>query len=232
MYKVEINSGHGGKDSGAIGNDMKEKDVTLPVGLKIGKILSDNGVKVTYTRTTDVFVELGEIAHKANRNKVDAFVSIHCNAVKNVSAQGFEIFHFPGSKKGFELSKAILDSIVADKLYTKNRGVKTANFAVLKHTKMPSSLIELGFITNKEDAAILKNKQDELALSVAKGVLKNAGIPYKGYVPNGPYPAAIKVLSEHGIIGTPGAWEDASKIKPGSARALVIKMADYITLNR
>ncbi len=79
---IVIDAGHGGKDPGCHGNRYKEKDVALAVALKFGKYIEENlkDVKVVYTRTTDVFVELQERAEIANRSKADLFVSIHCNS--------------------------------------------------------------------------------------------------------------------------------------------------------
>jgi len=79
---VCIDAGHGGKDPGCHGDYAKEKDVALAIALKFGKYIEDNcpNVKVVYTRTTDVFVELNERAAIANRNHADIFICIHCNS--------------------------------------------------------------------------------------------------------------------------------------------------------
>ena len=79
---IVIDPGHGGKDPGCSGASHKEKDISLAVSLKLGKLIEENlkGVKVIYTRTTDVFVELEDRAQIANKAKADLFISIHCNA--------------------------------------------------------------------------------------------------------------------------------------------------------
>ena len=179
MTKVFLDAGHGGKDPGALGNGLREKDINLSVALKIGNILKNHGVNVGYSRTTDVFVELQDRATMANNFGADVFVSIHCNAFHDSSAQGVETYSYPGSMSGRNLAKAIQDSIIASGVYTVNRGIKTANFAVLRLTNMPAALVELAFITNPQDADILRNRQDDLALAVARGILNNFGIPYK-----------------------------------------------------
>ena len=179
MKKVVIDAGHGGKDSGAIGNGMYEKNITLPVALKVGEILTQHKVIVNQTRTTDTFVELKDRAAKANKWGADAFVSIHCNAFDNPAAQGTETFSYTNSTRGTALAKSIHDNIIAKKLYTKNRGIKKANFLVLRETKMVAALTELAFITNQQDAALLKTKQNEFAAAIAKGILDFLGIKYQ-----------------------------------------------------
>lgn len=93
-FKVVIDAGHGGKDPGCIGANTREKDIALDVALKTGKLISNNcpKVKVIYTRSTDVFVELYRRAQIANDNHADLFISFHCNANDNHSANGIETF--------------------------------------------------------------------------------------------------------------------------------------------
>lgn len=178
MIKVFLDPGHGGRDPGAMGNYLQEKDINLSVALKIGRILKRHNVKVLYSRATDVFVDLSHRTIMANNANVDIFVSIHCNSFDDPLAQGIETFSHTSSVKGSELAKSIQDHLVKDRLFTRNRGIKTADFAVLRLTKVPAALIELAFISNDEDANILRNKQSELAESITKGILKYLGIIY------------------------------------------------------
>lgn len=91
---VVIDAGHGGKDPGACGKKVKEKDVTLSVALKLGRLISDAlpGIRVVYTRTTDEFVELYRRAEIANQGKADLFISIHCNANRSPVPFGAETY--------------------------------------------------------------------------------------------------------------------------------------------
>lgn len=93
-YKVVIDAGHGNQDPGCIGSMLKEKDINLAVSLMVGKLISDNcpNVQVIYTRKTDVFVELYRRAQIANSNHADLFISFHCNAAEDHSANGIETF--------------------------------------------------------------------------------------------------------------------------------------------
>ncbi|CAK7061672.1 N-acetylmuramoyl-L-alanine amidase [Tissierella sp.] len=180
MAKVFLDAGHGGKDPGALGNGLQEKDIALSVTLKVGNILANHGVTVGYSRTTDVFLELADRATRANNFGANVFVSVHCNAFSDISAKGVETYSYPGSTTGANLSKSIQNSIIASGAYTVNRGTKTADFAVLRLTNMPAALVELAFITNAQDADILRNRQNDLAVAVSKGILNYLGIPYQG----------------------------------------------------
>lgn len=177
--KVFLDAGHGGKDPGAVGNGLKEKDIALSVTLKVGEILQRHNIEVIYSRTTDVFLELYERTNKANKAKTDVFVSIHCNSAANKNARGVETFSHIGSIQGAKLARLIQGSLVETNIFSHNRGIKTANFYVIRKSNMPAALTELGFISNSLDAQILKNKQNELAEAVAKGILNYFGIKYK-----------------------------------------------------
>jgi N-acetylmuramoyl-L-alanine amidase len=94
VRKVVIDPGHGGRDPGAIGAQVKEKDIVLAISLKVGDYIKQNfdDVEVIYTRTTDEFIELHRRAQIANENKADLFISIHCNASRSKRAFGSETF--------------------------------------------------------------------------------------------------------------------------------------------
>lgn len=108
-FVIVIDAGHGGKDIGARGVVENEKDITLDVSLRVGKLIEKNfkDVKVVYTRMTDVFVELWQRAQIANKNHANLFVSIHCNSAGNKSAYGSETFvmGLNRMKENIEVSK-------------------------------------------------------------------------------------------------------------------------------
>lgn len=132
-------------------------------------------IKVFYTRTNDTFVSLEQRAKIANKEKADIFVSIHVNAASNALARGIETFSYPNSRFGGKLSKAIQDSLVGSNIFTKNRGTKTANFAVLRLTTMEAALTELGFISNRNDANLIKSRIDDISKHLAIGILNHIG---------------------------------------------------------
>jgi len=171
---IAIDPGHGGKDSGAVGFGLKEKDVVLDVGLKVQKLLEAEGAKVIMTRNNDIFLELQERAAIANNSKADIFISLHINAATSESANGTETYwndtyQSANSKK---LAEKIQNRLI-EKLGTRNRGVKDAGFYVIKYTTMPSVLAELGFISNKAEAGKLNTTQfrDNAAEAILLGVL-------------------------------------------------------------
>ena len=175
--KIFIDPGHGGSDSGAIGvNNLLEKDINLAVAKLVATLLSQQSdVSVLLSREDDSTNTLYSRTSMANDWKADCFVSIHCNAF-NSKAQGVETYSYSESTN--DLAEYVHNEIVESGNYTKDRGLKTARFYVLRETKMRATLVELGFIDNAEDANILVNKQYELALAIAKGICKYLGIDF------------------------------------------------------
>lgn len=162
---VIIDAGHGGKDNGATGpTGLTEKETTLDIALQVGSILKQRGIAVEYTLTTDNFVSLDERSEFANMMNAAAFVSIHNNAATNRSAQGTETFFFAPMDRPHlflqrdERSKLAnyLQEEMLKTLQRNNRGVKEANFAVLRNTQMPSALVEIAFLSNPEEETLLR----------------------------------------------------------------------------
>lgn len=186
MKKVFIDAGHGGKDPGAIGNGLQEKDITLSIALKIGEILKRHNIEVVYSRTTDVFLDLTTRAVKANNTKADAFVSVHVNSATNKTATGLEVWTSKGQTKGDILATAIGEQLQRDfpniafrKDMSDGDLDKEENFTVLTKTNMAAALVEYMFIVNPSDAQILRTKQADFAESTAKGILNYLGIKYR-----------------------------------------------------
>jgi N-acetylmuramoyl-L-alanine amidase len=121
-FVVVLDAGHGGGDSGNVGNGYKESDIALKVTLEVGKALEKNGdIKVIYTRKKDVFVELYERANIANRADADLFVSIHCNAHSS-QAHGTETFVLgeKNTSRNFEVAKKENEVIFLEDNYEEN----------------------------------------------------------------------------------------------------------------
>lgn len=176
MKKVYIDCGHGGTDSGAIGNGMYEKDIVLAVGKKLDAHLKRCGIETKMSRTTDVYKTLEFRSDDANAWGADVFASLHCNSF-NKSAKGLETYCYQFQYK--KLAECVHEEVVKAGLYTINRGVKEGNFSVIRRTKMSAFLIELAFIDQPYDAKLLKEKQDAFAVAIAKGICKFLGVAYK-----------------------------------------------------
>ncbi|MEG2786184.1 MAG: N-acetylmuramoyl-L-alanine amidase [Romboutsia sp.] len=178
--KVFLDPGHGGIDSGAVGvNNLLEKDINLSVSKKVSEILKKQGIDVKLSRLDDSTVSLDSRTNNANNWSADCYISIHCNSF-NTSAKGLETFSF--SDNTADLATCIHNEILKSKIYNSNRGVKTANFHVLRKSKMRSCLIELAFIDNQSDVILLKETQDQFADAIAHGICIYLGIDYKSSV--------------------------------------------------
>jgi N-acetylmuramoyl-L-alanine amidase len=122
-FIVVLDAGHGGKDPGKVGSgNMKEKDIALKIVLEVGELLDKiEGIKVIYTRKTDVFVELKERGRIANKADADLFVSVHCNA-HNSQAHGAEtwVLGTHANKQNFEVAKAENSVILLEDNYQLN----------------------------------------------------------------------------------------------------------------
>jgi N-acetylmuramoyl-L-alanine amidase len=172
---VCVDPGHGGRDPGAIGYqpvELLEKDVNLAVATLLEGALEAAGHCVMMTRRYDRTLSLPARANHANRRGADLFVSVHANAAAHHSAEGMEVFHFPGSPVGMATATAVLTAMLAACPGHRDRGVKTANFSVLRLTRMPAILVELEFLTHPGQLAFLAKltNQAALALAIADGV--------------------------------------------------------------
>lgn len=174
--KVYIDPGHGGSDSGAIGvNNSYEKDITLSVAKKVEVLLKNQGLDIRLSRDNDKTLSLSQRTTDANNWGADCFLSIHCNAY-NGNAKGIETYSYNESTN--DLAVSIQKYVLDTKAYTKNRGVKTAGFYVIKYTNMRAALIEMAFIDNDEDYKILTQDQDKLAEGISRGICSYLGIEY------------------------------------------------------
>lgn len=174
---VVVDAGHGGRDSGALGNGRKEKDITLDFARELNRRLNNiKGVRSYLTRDTDKYIGLTDRKNIGNKKEADVFVSLHLNAFRNPNANGVETFYFTGSIKGNKLATAIQKELVALNLF-RNRGVKQNTFTVLTGSPI-SSLIELGFITNKKDLNNLLNNKNTIIEAIIRGILSYLNISY------------------------------------------------------
>ncbi|MEM7012009.1 MAG: N-acetylmuramoyl-L-alanine amidase [Verrucomicrobiota bacterium] len=173
--KICLDAGHGGLDPGAVGTNprtLRESDVNLAVSLLLEQELKSLGHQVVMTRRTDVSRSLTARSKFANDRSADLFVSIHANSASNSSAEGIEVFHFEGSQEGKQAAASVLDSIMEEFPDHKNRGVKTANFHVLRETSMAAILVELEFLSNPDQLVFLEKESTHkgMAGAIARGI--------------------------------------------------------------
>jgi N-acetylmuramoyl-L-alanine amidase len=170
---VVIDAGHGGKDPGATSIlGYYEKDVNLAVARKVAWLLEQRGLRVRMTRTDDYFVELEDRAAMANNINADLFVSIHADSFPKSSRRGFTVYIAnAASSASHRAAKAIARSMSGTGL--NSFGVDTANYHVLTATRGPAVLVELGYLTNRHEAALLRSSsfQNRLADAVADGII-------------------------------------------------------------
>lgn len=177
MARVCLDYGHGGIDSGAVYKGRCEKDDNLALGLKVAEELRRHGVEVFETRTSDTTVSLKNRTLFANKGNFDYFISFHRNASKPEKARGVETYvYIIGREKSKTLAEKIQKALIEVGFI--NRGVKKANFQVLRETKMPAVLVEVGFIDNSEDNKLFDSKKDEIVKGIAKAVLEQLNIKY------------------------------------------------------
>ena len=179
---IVLDPGHGGSDPGAIGpTGLQEKQVTLPIAEYLKSILEAKGAKVILTRTTDVDVygphasgvdELQARVNVANGNQADAFISIHINSFSNPNVGGIATYYFDGSEQSKKLASSVQEQIAEHSGFNGDRGIQPGNLYVLRHSLMPSILVELGFISNPKEESHLKESstRQEFANELAKGL--------------------------------------------------------------
>jgi N-acetylmuramoyl-L-alanine amidase len=214
---IVIDPGHGGKDPGALGKRLKEKDVNLDIAQRLRRRLKQlSTAEIDLTRDRDEYVALYDRPRQANARKGDLYISVHCNSSPDApGAQGIETFFLSAARTDWERAVASrengalefpvadtnkasaeavggilrdlaqneflreseqlasgLQSALAENLHGKDRGVKQADFAVLRNAYMPAALVECGFLTNAAEEKLLaaNDYRERIASALAFGV--------------------------------------------------------------
>ncbi len=205
---VFIDCGHGGTDCGAVAHSIREKDISLEVGLRIADQLRTCGIMVGLSRETDVTVALDQRTSLANKQEADLFVSIHANATTSKVHSGIETYFFnptllksgdcfvlnsfeqeqvgnvlhEKSSKSNRLALCVHDALlkkVRSQYAVKDRRIKSAVSQVLFGTQMPSILVEVGFVTHPQEAKLLSQKSYQQ--QIAYGIASGI-LHYLGYI--------------------------------------------------
>jgi len=170
---VCIDPGHSGAiEPGAVCGPYTEAAIVMAIAMDTAAAVQAAGYDVLLTRRGNIDTDdLQFRSDMANEAAADVFVSIHCNSFTKETARGVEVFHYPGSMQGHQLAVGVYLAL-ANEQYTLERGVKTADFAVLRLTDMPAILVECAFLSNEEDRAVLTSAagRQMLARQIAKGI--------------------------------------------------------------
>lgn len=175
MAKVVIDPGHGGRDPGAIWKrgEPTEKEINLDIALKVRDLLMSARHQVVMTRDEDVDLSLKERVLVGNRPDVSCFVSIHTNSAISVRPKGFECYYYLGSEEGRRLAELISQEYRKSLPSIAFRGIKpNRSLYVLRKTRVPAVLVEVGFISNAEDRNILYDEEmrGKIASGIASGI--------------------------------------------------------------
>lgn len=221
--KVFISAGHGGSDSGAVGNGFKEKDLNLSIALACGNYLKSRGVEVQMSRVKDENDDLNQEARESNAFGPDLAVSIHNNAG---GGDGVEAWYSIFGGLGKTCAENILAEVV--KIGQNSRGAKTKKgssgkdyYGFIRQTKAPAVIVECAFIDNATDIQIINTESKRVTMgeAIAKGILKSLGIADSAPVTT-PAPAtkSIEEVAKEVIAG---------KYGNGEARKIALKNAGY-----
>lgn len=198
--RVYVGIGHGGYDSGAVGNGFKEKDLTLSIGKYCNERLKQYGIETKISRTTDCDSSINSKVAASNAFKADVCMDIHINAG---GGDGSEVYYSHVSPNGKKLAQSIVDATLAIRQNT--RGIKTRvdddgtdYFGMIRMTDAPAVLVECAFIDNATDIQIINTeaKRKVFGYAIADGVAKYLGVKLptaKPVTPSKPTTATVKI---------------------------------------
>lgn len=182
---VVIDAGHGGRDPGANRKGIEEKDIDLGIVLALKELLdaTEHNIGVYYTRTDDSNPSNDERVDLANKSGADLFISVHINSFKgnrDSSVNGTEVMYHTGQKNGFtskNLAEICMEELTAA-LGSRNRGIVSGDaIYIINQSEVPVALVEVGFITNKEERELLNTKdyQEKTAEGLYKAIIRALG---------------------------------------------------------
>jgi N-acetylmuramoyl-L-alanine amidase len=203
--KVYLDAGHGGKDSGAVGNGETEANNALTLALKVNEEMNKRGHVTMMSRMSDVYPpsnsasqseSLNYRAESANNFGADVFISFHMNAYDDTSANGIEVLYGRNSsRKSRDIAAKMCDAIAT--VGFRNRGSKKQGATVLEKTTMPAVTLENGFITNIGDLNTYKNNIISIAniiCDVLESFFGKGNVPEKPTTPTEPQPSNVATV--------------------------------------
>lgn len=172
LYLICIDPGHGGIDSGALINSVAESRITLEIALKLNEILSYwDRFETILTRSKDEYLSLPQRVSIANDAEASIFLSIHINSFFKPDVDGIETYYSESNPASKPFADITQKNLIYNTDY-KDRKVKTADYYVIKHTRMPSILVELGFLSNRQTREDLQTDSVQfiMAFSLAQSI--------------------------------------------------------------
>ncbi len=184
--RIYIDQGHNpsGFNTGAVGNGLREQDITYTVGQELADLLRQNGnFTVRLSRPTPE-TQLGSSnsgslvarVQDANSWGADYFISIHTNAADNPAANGSEVLVYRASGSAYQLAENISRALYETTGLRERGVIERPGLYVLRRTQMPAVLVELGFITNPQNAALMESRPDLFAEGIYRGLLSYLGL--------------------------------------------------------
>lgn len=159
-FVIVLDASHGGQDTGSQHGNLVEKDYSLEIAKKIIASNSNPNVEFILSRETDQFIDLSDRIEKINGLNPDLVISIHLNKSINTDSNGYEIY-VSSENENFEESKSYAEKLISQFQDSPlvNRGVKDQRLKVIRESKSPAILFELGFVSNENDRAYLDSEQ-------------------------------------------------------------------------
>lgn len=180
--QVILDPGHGGVDPGALSGEVKEKDIVLDVVLRMNRYLEEQGYSVVLTRDQDIDLG-GELTQGRHRRDLEArvkvinqgqvAVSVHCNTIEDTSQKGAVVFYQKGSEAGKQLATSLLAELDKVQLLNDNRPLPRENLFLLRTSRIPTVIVELGFLSNQEDKTKLLEPgfRQQIAEALSRGII-------------------------------------------------------------
>ena len=186
MPKIYIDQGHNpsGFNTGAEGNGLREQDVTYEVGRRLATLLRQNGnwdVRLSRNTPDEVLgssnaTSLRQRVNEANSWGADYFISVHTNGSTDPSARGVEAYAYSRPSRAFNLGDDIVNSLVEATGFPRRGMFVRPGLYVLKKTAMPAVLVEIGFISNPAEAAVMRDNPGLFARGIYNGIVEYTGI--------------------------------------------------------
>ena len=181
-HTIVIDPGHGGIDSGASGNNVIEKEITLEISRKLAEILESHGGKVFLTRERDLdYYKRGRSGKRQDlltridimeKSGAEIFISVHCNAFHAVNLSGAQVFYSPKFTQNKMLADRLQQNLREFPPGNKRQAKEDSHILILNDINIPGVLIEAGYVTNQKEASLLSDNsyQQKLAEQIARGL--------------------------------------------------------------